>query len=534
MKYILLSLVSLFLMASGPQETNNKKFEVLVRGQNIIQNVVLKSEDATQKTFYSFNRSDYFCIRTIVRAYVGKSYLDFWVYVTMGHTQETRPILPREYLDLRITGGTVVVLDDPPVGASVYHGQGLPMKHFRYNLITQSLDKPESVVLIQKQDTIAPWFTPSMPHPWIRDYVRALYDVRRKDDKTYDNFEASRYTPRFPGKTGLQDQFGTYILKPEIYAGMVWMDPWRKQLYQEGCRPGHHLHPDGRRVTDMEYPKLVGGAPAFHGLAGKSWINYTDPRNTWRDVPHITPKWSGWDSQHWSLNALCQTYILTKDPGLEMLLEDLVETWMFCNPVVEKGTTHHIPGSARGKGRVIEAGCSLAWALKDKRYRYLRIRDRVKKLLQLQINMWHDERNSGKTGLYVRNNELSIWQHALWVKGLAAGYTLVANDNPAMRKDLTDMGLYITKWILKNFVWWGNKWGIPYTVDINGKYNSTSPSLTLSRWCLPALELLSQADPGMLSSEDIKKLGYIFNQFIPGPIPPSGGWSPDNYKWRML
>ena len=97
MKYILVSVFSLCLAFIIPQETESNKFEVLVRGQNIIQNVVLKSEDATQKTFYSFNRSDYFCIRTIVRAYVGKTYLDFWVYVTMGHTQETRPILPREY-----------------------------------------------------------------------------------------------------------------------------------------------------------------------------------------------------------------------------------------------------------------------------------------------------------------------------------------------------------------------------------------------------------------------------------------------------
>ena len=206
---------------------------------------------------------------------------------------------------------------------------------------------------------------------------------------------------------------------------------------------------------------------------------------------------------------------------------------MFYNPVVKKGTSHHIPGSPRGKGRVIEAGCSLAWALRDKPA-FSRIKNRVEDLLQLQINMWHDERNSGKTGLYVRNNELSIWQHALWVKGLAAGYTLIADDNPAMKKDITDMGLYITKWILKNFVWWGNKWGIPYTVDINGKYNSTKPSLTLSRWCLPALELLSQSDPNILSPNEISKLGAILNQFIPGPMPTNGGWSRDNYKWRLL
>ena len=501
-----------------------KGLTMSVNGTLLAHNLAVKSQSHDKIDFHSFNRAGHLCYRVIARAYSGKSHVDFWLQVSYGHTKDSAPLYQRE--KIQVTFNDIVkTLDDPPIGSQVYHGQGLPVSIFRFDFSSNTLEKPDQFVILGKVKAVAPWFTAYAP-PASLSPLMDLVILRKKDDKTFAPFEQSRYVPLFPGQTGGQAQFGTYHVAPDIYAGICLIDIWRRQLYQEGCRPIHFVNPDGTRAREEDWPGTI-LAGQFHGSApGKHWMKYSDPRNPWRDKPAVTPRWYPWNHQHWSIGPLAQVYMLTGDPGMEMLLYDLAEVWLWSNPDVPKNTALAKAGAARKQGRTIEAGASLYWAIKDETIR-ARLIKRLKNLLRIQVNAWKDRKASHPSGAVPIPQGYSAWEHGLWIKGLEAGIYLFKND-PELGSDLREMSTEICTWILGHFKQYPTGlFALPYEIRAD---NSSGPSKGLSLWAMPAMQILARQKNSLTALEK-SKLSAILGQYLSGN-PTESGWQPFDL-WRL-
>ena len=509
-------------------------FRIKVKELNLLNNLTRKRATNEIIEYTSFQRDGYLCVRTIVRIYSGRADADFWVYVTFGHTGTSQVSFPREEMEIKLSntkGSSSVLLDAPPKATDIIgHGQGLPLKYFKYNFTSDKITPTNEIKLLGRPTVIAPWFTVSIPPPWIKDFPKALVELRKPENKSFLPLEETPYVPSFPGRTGGQRQFGTYGVMPEIYGGAIFVDIWRKQLYQEGSRTGHFLHPDGTRVSDNDprYDKLVAGSE-FHknsrGYKKQAWFKPTN--YTWMGTTPNGGRWRHWNMQHWSLTTMCQVYILTQDPGLELLLEDLAENFLFANPAVEKGTTHHIPGSARGRGRVIESGASMYYALHDPAIKE-RLKKRINALVLLQMDSWD------ANGIVVRGGkEIAAWEHGIWVTGLAAAFHLV--EDHALQLRMYHASIDIGKFVLKSFKYWENdkRWAIPYLLSVDQTTWSNSPSYGLSDWCLPCIQLLDRFGQPFLSIDQKTKLKTIITEYTTNRVPPDHKGYGNGFRWRL-
>jgi hypothetical protein len=514
---------------------NLDTFQLRVKGKDILQGAVETSKSTSvMREYKAFCRIDHICIRSVIRAHAQSPVVDFWTYVTFGHSGDDTPIYVREKLLIDVTGGDTISLDSPASpGMPVAHGQGLPMMHYRFDFSKGILVDCETFKPLKDKigKPVPPFYTP-IPKPprWISDLKSTCKELADKESKSYAPFEQTKYTPAFPGRTGSQDQFGIYQVLPELYSDGYRLGSWRNQLYQEGCRPAHFLHPDGTRVTEDDYPDTVLASSGWihERSKGKGWIKHTNPSAPWKDEGAKTSqgtRWRFWDSQHWSLNALCQVYYVYEDPGLEMLIEDLAEGWLWANPVVNKGTTDHIPGSARARGRATEAGCVLSWVLTGDLKR--RVAKRVWDMFQLQYDDFTSKLNSHQTPLVSRKDGYSVWEHGLWVKGLAAMFATL----PGEESKIHTMGTYISKWILEGFKDFNGKYYIPYVINPNGSWKN-SPSKGLSVWCAPAMQLLCKFESSILNGDQFKKVQNIVSQFADKSCPRGNGWA-DSCKWDL-
>ena len=514
---------------------NLDTFQLRIKGKDILQGAVeTHKSTSVMREYKAFCRIDHICIRSVIRAHAQSPVVDFWTYVTFGHSEDNTPIYVREKLLIDVTGGDTISLDSPPSpGMPVAHGQGLPMMHYRFDFSKGTLVDCETFKHLKDKigKPVPPFYTP-LPKPprWISDLKHTCKELADKESKFYAPFEETKYTPAFPGRTGGQNQFGIYQVLPELYSDGYRLGSWRNQLYQEGCRPAHFLHPDGTRVTEDDYPDTVLASSGWihERSKGKGWIKHTNPSAPWKDYGAKTSqgtRWRFWDSQHWSLNALCQVYHVYEDPGLEMLIEDLAEGWLWANPVVNKGTTDHIPGAARARGRATEAGCVLSWVLTGDIKR--RVAKRVWDMFQLQYDDFTSKLNSHQTPLVSRRDGYSVWEHGLWVKGLAAMFATL----PGEESKIHTMGTYISKWILEGFKDFNGKYYIPYVINPNGSWKN-SPSKGLSVWCVPAMQLLCKFESSILNGDQFKKVQNIVSQFADKTCPRGNGWA-DSCKWDL-
>jgi hypothetical protein len=254
------------------------------------------------------------------------------------------------------------------------------------------------------------------------------------------------------------------------------------------------------------------------GFDTENWIRHTVPGIPWKDKHAYTPqgsRWRGWDNQHWGMGHICQAYQITEDCGLELLIEHTAQMWLFMNPVVSKGTTHHKPGAARARGRVVEAGANMYHSLNNTDLKE-RVKQRIIRLLELQVEDW-DARIAKHGHPYIARSDgsVAIWEHALWIKGIVA--SLGCLDSTSTLYDrLLDISLEMSEWILDGFQQWpdlGNRWYIPYTIKMN-EGTSGNPSKGLSKWCLPSLQVLDRYGQEILTPEQITKLQNILDQFL--------------------
>jgi len=501
------------------------QFSLKYRGKNLLSNLGFDRQTQVTIEFRSFNLLDYRGMRTIVRLYDNLDYVDFWVYLTYGHTNDTNPNYPQEREDVILTNGdqvTTINLAAPNLGLRVGHGQGLPIKFFRYYFASDIYAENEWVQPIAPQTftTMPPWFTkPALPK-WILNTDIAGFQDRRNMDKTYMPFQQTQYIYVYPPQTGSQNYQGCYHTLPEIYSGWIAPHLWRKQLYMEGCRPGNFIHSDGKLVTDVQKPNLVYSGNWFHehsrGYGTETWIVHTSPKNPWHDKMAYDPvsgsQWTGYDSQHWGIGPITQVYQLTNDLGLALIIEHTAERWLFQNPSVQKGTTHHHAGAARTQGRRIEAGCSLYHAHRDPVVK-ARLKKRIKELLWIQIEAWDARVAEYGKGWVPRKDGYSVWEHGLWIKGLAT-VRAVIQDDALLRDKIYDLFISVSRWVLKGFKQWGDHWSIPYTIAYDELTWSKNPSDGLAEWCLPSIQLLDKFGRQDLTAAEETKLTAILKQFI--------------------
>lgn len=517
------------------------KFQVWYRGANLIKNISLDRVTQVTREFRSFHLLDHRSMRLIVRLYDNVEYVDFWVYVLYGHTDNSAPTYPQEREVVMVANGAQVnevVLNEPQPGKRVGHGQGLPVKFFRYYFHADVLALNEWYQPIAPQTgaTMPPFFLKPSKPKWITDPVLALIKRRTDDDKTFLPFEQTDYIYTYPPQTGDQGYFGCYHTLPEIYSGWIVPRVWREQLYMEGCRPGSFIHPDGRLVKHEDYPNLVLSNfihEKSRGYRDEGWIKHTHPDTPWRDKMAFNSKgtqWSMYDSQHWGVGPICQVYQLTDDPGLALIIEHLAEKWMFANPIESKGTTHHYPGAARAQGRVIEAGANLYFAHRDPAVK-ARIKAHLMGLVRNQFKAWDERKAATGSGLVARKDGLSVWEHALWVKGLAAMPAVI--DDFGMRVRMSMIAQEVGTWVLDGFKKYGNRWSIPYIISHDGKTWSENPSDGLAQWCIPALQLMDMFARNHLSEVQAHKLDLILKQWVTDVQGQKNVWGDDHTRWRL-
>tara|TARA_R110002020_G_scaffold128335_8_gene287637 strand:+ start:9142 stop:10839 length:1698 start_codon:yes stop_codon:yes gene_type:complete len=510
------------------------RFALEFEGVNLLENLKPTASTSTLREFRSFHRIRHLCVRTIARASSGVNTADFWVLVTVGHTGDSTVLYQRKPLRIVATGNHVITIDNPAPGMPIAHGQGLPLVHFRFDCTTgKQVPTDQFKDLPADKMAKVPPFNCAMPLSpwWVHDPHTACVDVALRETRRYEPFEQTLYTPAFPGMTGGQQQFGAFQVLPEINSNGYRLGSWRAQLYQEACRPAHFLHPDGRRVTEDDYPETVLTSSGWihERSRGNYWIKHTYPSSPWKDKGARTKSgtaWCMWDAQHWSINALAQFAYLYDDPGARMLVEDLAESWLWSNPVTNKGTTHHhVASNARGRGRVLEAGCAIAGVLTgDQRARVV---DRVDKLFSVQLAEFDRCIAQNVPAVVWRNDTASVWQHGLWVKGLFATAVLLEHR----QHDAHKIARHVALWVLDGFKNYGGRWYVPYLLQKNGSY-STKPSGQLSLWCLPAIELLAQYERRAMTKRQGQKADEILAQFYADP-PINGGYG-DQMKWRVV
>ena len=526
-------------------------FSLTLAGHNILSN--LKQRHAGNKLieFRAFNVGGCLSARTIARVYSGKPYVDFWVYVIYGHTSCPTPIFTRVPLSVEIKNGTnleLIVLDAPEPGKHIGHGQGLPLKFFRYDFSTDKGIEPSLYQDIgaQTAQQMAPFFLKPKA-PWITDPVKALEEARKNYRfRQYKAFNFTDYCIPGPGMSGDQSVFGVNHLLPEIYAGKISLPMWRALLYNEGCRPGHFVHTNGDIVQEEDYPTLVmdsGGWFNFKCWGYPSWIKHTIPGEPWHDKMAESEKfgtWNFWDHEHWALSPLCQVYRMTGDPGLELLIEHIAETFFFTTPVEAKGTTHHMgSGAPRAKGRQIQACAELYYSVHDQDLKK-RLQDRLNALVRIQINEWdfnvaNNKGFPGTPGVVGHRDAWDgyrPWEHGLWVKGIMAALPLMDADNQARMREI---GFEVSKWILnKGFVWYTDHWGTPPFLPYDGgPPNAEMGGLT--RWCMPSMEILNAYGKNFLTQSEKTKLTQILDHHIKNYPKTINKWDMHNFsRWLIF
>lgn len=514
--------------------------QVSVKDRNILQG--LSKVHTTKDTieFRSFHRNEHRCIRSAVRVANNKPYVDFWILVTYGTTAHTQPTFERETtsVDIKYENFHIFsyMLDVPNAGQRLAHGQGLPIKFFRIDFERRSISQSVPPILIDKEQKLPPWISLPTKPEWIKDAVKAAIDHRIDQNRTYAPFEGTNYVSVYPPATGDQGYFGVYHVLPELYSGVLDINIWRKQLYNEGCRAGKFLNPDGSLVTEEQVPNLVFTGTWFHeysrGFWTENWIKHTVPGVPWRDRAAYSPQggqWAGYDPQHWGLGPVCQVYMLTQDPGLAMIIEHQAEIWLMQFPHVQKGTTHHKPGAARARGRAIEAACAMYYAHRDPKVK-ARLKLRIEQRLANQYERFSIDKAANGWGFTGRSDGVAPWEHGLWVKGLMAAINLVEGEQ---RLQVAEMVRSISTWLLVDgFKNYNGAWALPYILNYDGSY-SPSPSWGLTEWALSAIQVLYFVGSDHLSDEQKAKLSTIYEQFYVHRKGGENEWG-NAARWRIF
>lgn len=508
---------------------------------NFSETTTQKQKERLEKEFKGCYQLDHRIIRLVARIYDNEPVVDYWVHVNYGHTEDSNPIYTREHTLLNLPNGLSKTLDNPnPRGKPVAHGQGLPVCFFAWDFTQGNFSDVNTRFkkLNFTSESFLPPFSfkagtfPELPE-WIEDSALACLDIAQSESGFTPPFEETKYTPAYPGMTGDQAQFGAYHLLPEFYSDGYRYSSWRDQLYHEGCRPGRFLNKDATRATEEQWPDTVLHSNGwFHEHSrGSHWIEHTSKNEPWKDKGARTKDgniWTFWDDQHWSLNALAQFATAYDDPGAKMLMEDVAEGWLWSNPAENKGTSHHKPGAARARGRVLEAGTAIFHSVEGEQRD--RVGVRVNKRFENQYKPFNVAIESNASPIIGRKDGYAVWEHALWVKGLVAAYSILTDENKQKCIEMTE---YISKWVLGGFKRYEDGWYIPYIIDYEGNY-STTPSKGLSRWCFPCIQVLNKYFQSGLSPEVTDKLSQIMEQMSNDKYPPYGGGWPDSTRWKLF
>jgi hypothetical protein len=168
----------------------------------------------------------------------------------------------------------------------------------------------------------------------------------------------SRYVPHDGNQTGGQWEYMQY----ETPVKSKTLQEWRVALYPHARYGGRFVHLNGDPVTEADYPDAVLQNGSHFHRDTKTWINYTYPKEPWRDRADMRTA----DDQHFSVyDALCEVY--TQYPHDEALRWEVIfaaERFLFQIPGRDKGTYQWDPGQERAQGRIPKFAAKCVRALK--------------------------------------------------------------------------------------------------------------------------------------------------------------------------
>lgn len=169
--------------------------------------------------------------------------------------------------------------------------------------------------------------------------------------------QRARAAPKVSGTTGEQEGFGV----AECIEAVSFREPYAANDYLWHCEawglmPTGNREPDGGNVLAVNHPQTkTGNQRPDHRFSRWDMLGWPNP------VPY---SWGGSgyttrDRQHYSHLLLVGTYMLTRDPWIRSILDDLVQLDFMDLAYNDPSGTH--VGSPRAAGRAL-----LSWAWMDK------------------------------------------------------------------------------------------------------------------------------------------------------------------------
>ena len=478
----------------------------------------------------------------------------FWLQWGYSSPGDPRLQYPAEKLELAITGaasrirfadrkvlsqtpGGVYRLLDADASITIAEGQsqmvaGVMMFGGREELAPPSADPGEALdnttlEAVAEMDvlSIADWrgsgaygpfgVVPAAP-TWMTDarkdiQVRALAEWPGKPRGMWD--DSGHLCTQNPSITGAQQGFGVTRLGFDARA----FSPLRflgvqRSCYQEACRPGGLREDDGTIANDRNRPGVVLNSGFIHyrgkGTFGK---DMTLPS---RGVEN----WRGYDREHYMLLALLEYAMLTGDAGATRLVEIETEKWLFSNPMVPKGTTHHLLGVERATGRVAHTGAWM-WLLSHRADVAARLRFVVDRCVSEPPIRIRPKRANDDWPYLVH------WEAALAAKGLfavhgALGYEAALQRALSISEALAEAA--VRPDATRPWAWWY------VSSATSDAHIGDAPSFGTSMWALPAIELGIMHAPDATAAW-VARSKEIFSSWIERH---GSGWD-ELQNWRV-
>ncbi len=172
-----------------------------------------------------------------------------------------------------------------------------------------------------------------------------------------------------PGNTGTQPDFGAvneWVWKAASAQAPEMLYPLERScMHEVACRPVQHRDQNCDYVTLANHPN-----PTIWEDRADTRFSIDKLGKTANPNPFISPAtkvsdWYGYDRQHYSINCLTGTALITGEFDLIEACKERAELWKAAFRTDSPSGTVNAPGTGRAIGRSMQAACNLYWATGD-------------------------------------------------------------------------------------------------------------------------------------------------------------------------
>jgi hypothetical protein len=354
-----------------------------------------------------------------------------------------------------------------------------------------------------------------------------------------------------PGQTGDQNDFGLVKLEQVAATGIgSFLLEVEASVLQEGCRPTHFFEADGSPVLSANHPDWVvwSGRTHWHCAQSKDRLGKPCP-----EPRHDRQGWGGKDRQHWSSNYLVSFALLTRDPQIQLEIDNEIQLYL-AGQTVRDGVSTSGAGAPRGAGRVMHTACWL-WLVDGDPALLARMRERIEKVYWPQ---WHGRefsddrvRPMSVSGADARLLEgkypfWNPWQDSIAACGFEAFARITGGRGPGAEKarelsrslarNALRHGWFVDgsgRAVIATAIRWKHG-GEPLTDAERADGILWSYGTAFSEWSIGALEIARVDAKERGDAKDLAHAEDLLRRIRAGRRPPPDGWWDRFAEWDGL